>query len=148
MMLSYMFLILDINVITSKLQADLYAINEWYCKNRLRINTNKSNVMLLSSNTRGNDELSLKVHIDIEIIEQVRSIRYLGIEIDDRLSWDIHIKSLTKSLSFKISTLRKLSKFLSSSILNKIYKCTIQPISYIILVPYGETVLYKTEILF
>ena len=60
---------MDINVITSKLQADLYAINEWYCKNRLRINTNKSNVMLLSSNARGNDELSLKVHIDTETIE-------------------------------------------------------------------------------
>ena len=119
---------MDINVITSKLQADLYAINEWYCKNRLHINTNKSNIMLLSSNTRCNDELSLKVHIDTETIEQVRSIRYLGIEIDDRLSWDIHIKSLTKSLSYKIFTLRKLSKFLSSSISNKIYKCSIQPI--------------------
>ena len=92
----------DINVITSRLQADLYDINKWYCKNRLRININKSNVMLLSSNTRGNDELSLRVHIDTETIEQDRSIRYLGITIDDRLSWDIHIKSLTKSLSYKI----------------------------------------------
>ena len=112
---------MDIIVITSKLQADLYAINELYCKNRLRINTNKVNVMQLSSSTRGNDELSLKVHIDTETIEQVRSMRYLGVEIDDRLSWDIYIKSLTKSLSYKIFTLRKLSNFLSSSILNEIY---------------------------
>ena len=60
----------DLNVITTKLQADLYAIKEWYQKNRLRINANKSNVMLLGSNKRGCNELN--VYIDNEKVKQVK----------------------------------------------------------------------------
>ena len=118
----------DINVITSKLQADLNSINKWYYNNRLRINARKSNVMLLTSNMRNNNDLILKVFLNNEIIEQVQSIRYLGIVIDHKLLWDAHIKFLIRSLSYKIYTLRKISKFMSTDILNKVYKFTLQPI--------------------
>ena len=76
--------------------------------------------MLLGSNKRGCNELN--VYIDNEKVKQVKNIRYLGIEIDDKLLWDSHVKNLSKSLSYKIYTLRKLRKFISFKVLNNIYK--------------------------
>ena len=103
--------------------------------------------MILTSNIRGKNDLNLKVHINNEIIEQVKSIRYLGIEIDEKLSWNVHIKSLSKSLSYQVFTLRKISKFLSSSVLNKLYNYTIQPVFDYSCSVWGNCSLYYRNVL-
>ena len=60
-------------------------------------------------------------------------MNYLGLEIDDALTWDNYINRLCKSLYVKISKFVRLSKTLSKEILMKIYNSTIQPtIDYVI----------------
>ena len=60
-------------------------------------------------------------------LQQVNSVKYLGVEVDCNLSWDNHVKQLCRSLSFKVHALRRLSSILNKQLLNTVYKTTIQP---------------------
>ena len=75
--------------------------------------------------TRSSDKLHLV--IDDKPVEQVKPIRYLGIEIDENLKWNSHIAQLSKSLSYKIFSLGKLRHILNKTLLNILYKSIIQP---------------------
>ena len=60
-------------------------------------------------------------------IEQVQSTKYLGIYIDNKLSWDVQCDKLCSSVAGKISVLRRIRQFCRPSTLKLIYERTIQP---------------------
>ena len=110
----------------SQLQICINEIDRWYKNNRLKINTDKTNVMIVSSRAKGiNKELS--VSLNDTKLKQVNSARYLGVNIDCHLTWDDHVKQLCKTVAYKIFSLRRLSSTLNTSLLNILYKSTIQP---------------------
>ena len=59
----------DIKVIIASNFRQIFAIQIWYHKNRLRINANKCNVMLLRSSKRGYNELNVYINN-----EQIRNL--------------------------------------------------------------------------
>ena len=68
-------------------------------------------------------------------------MNYLGLEIDDALSWNNHVNRLCKSLFFKISKFVRLSKSLPKEILTKIYNASIQPVIDYVISVWGCTTL-------
>ena len=54
-------------------------------------------------------------------ISQVRSTKFLGIQIDDKLNYNDHISILSKKLSCTIGTMRRISPLVPPSILKTIY---------------------------
>ena len=104
-------------------------VHEWYESNKLVINTSKSNVMLLStrqmlSNMR---DTALNVFIGNHKLPQCNSIKYLGVDIDNVLSWNLQTDSISKKLVFIISRLSRLKPVLPSQMLMYIYTSIIQP---------------------
>ena len=82
--------------------------------------------MIISSRAKGiHKELNVKLN-DTKL-KQVNSARYLGVNIDCKLTWDEHVKQLCKNVAYKIFSLRRLSSSLNTSLLNTLYKGTIQP---------------------
>ena len=67
------------------------------------------------------------ISVDGDDIKPVTSMNYLGLEIEETLSWNKYIGKLSKKLAFKISKLARLSKSMPKEILLKIYNATIQP---------------------
>ena len=125
----------DVNI---KLKNSVSEVAKWYKRNNIIINTQKSCTMLVKP-LKFNDNSNLNVNIDDCDIENVMCMKYLGLEIDESLTWNNHIAKLSKSLSFKVSKFSRLSKTLSKDILLKIYNSTIQPtIDYAISV-WGQT---------
>lgn len=55
------------------------------------------------------------------VIEKVTEYEYLGVCIDDRLSWDKHIQKVIAKCASLCGILRKLSKFVPVHVLLKIY---------------------------
>ena len=113
----------DVTEVNSKLQENLNQINQWYTNNRLRINNDKTKVMLLKSKSCS----ELNIVVEGKKLEQVNVIKYLGLTIDDRLKWNSHVNNLCKSVAFKVHFLAKLRKYVNSSVLNVLYKSVIQP---------------------
>ena len=115
----------NIEEAASRLQSDVNGLSRWYDKNRLRINIDKTKVMLLSPSKN----YDLVININKQPIEQVKNIRYLGVIIDDKLQWNIHARQVIKSLSYKIYGLSKMRKFIDQDLLNMLYLSLVQPVS-------------------
>ena len=123
-------------------------VHEWYESNKLVINTSKSNVMLLTtrqmlSNMR---DTALNVFTGNHKLPQCNSIKYLGVDIDNVLSWNLQTDSISKKLVFIIFRLSRLKPVLPSQMLMYIYTSIIQPkIDYAISI-WGNTTAHNTVV--
>ena len=108
----------------------LSSVCDWYEGNRLCLNTGKSNTMLVASSrvNISNRSSCLCIQMQDQDIEQVSSMKYLGVHIDDQLTWDKHISELISRLSSKVAWLRRLSTVLPKTLLCKSYNTYVQPI--------------------
>ena len=124
----------NITELKYNIQKCVTVVHEWYESNKLVINTSKSNVMLLTtrqmlSNMR---DTALNVFIGnhklvTHKLPQCNSIKYLGVDIDNVLSWNLQTDSISKKLVFIISRLSRLKPVLPSQMLMYIYTSIIQP---------------------
>ena len=72
-------------------------------------------------------DTDLNVHIGNHELLQCNNIKYLGVDIDNELSWDIQTDSISKKLVFIISRLSRLKPVLPSHMLMYIYTSIVQP---------------------
>ena len=86
-------------------------IHEWYDQNKLVINKSKSSVMLATTRQRilHIDNNNLGVHIGDYKLVQCECIDYLGVKIDETISWNKQTDNICKILVFIISRLSRLS---------------------------------------
>ena len=77
----------DIVELKTNIQKCVPGVHEWYESNKLVINTSKSNVMLLTT-SQMLSHTDLNVCIGNYELLQCNNIKYLGVDIDNVLSWD------------------------------------------------------------
>ena len=104
-------------------------IQEWYEQNKLVINRSKSNVMLVTTRQMFYHmvDKELNVLIGNQKLLQCTNMTYLGVEIDNTLSWDAQTNDVRKKLVFIISRLSTLKMVLPRYLLMYIYTSIIQP---------------------
>ena len=117
----------DPQALNSSLQSRLDLANSWMEKNGLKLNASKTKCMLIHS-PRKKHCPSLNIHLSGQSIEQVRSFKFLGVLINDTLSWDDHINNIVSKVSRKLNLLRRLSWFLPRSLLILFLKSYVFPI--------------------
>ena len=105
-------------------------IHEWYDENKLVINKSKYSVMLATTRQRilQIDNNDLHVHIGDYKLVQSDCIDYLGLKIDETVSWNMQTDNICTQLVFIISRFSRLKHILPSHMLMLIYSSIIQPI--------------------
>ncbi len=83
--------------------------------------------MLVTNKNAPKRNQKLRITLNGHTLEQVKSMHYLGVDVDENITWEVHVKSLTRVLSYKLFTLNKASKYMNSTLLNMIYTRSIQP---------------------
>ncbi len=91
----------------NKIVTYLSDIFEWCRNNKLTINLDKTCYTIFESRNKETPNNLNNIKIDNSIIKGVPSAKYLGIILDENLSWDEHIENLTRNIiktanSFKI----------------------------------------------
>jgi len=86
----------------------------------LKTNYLKSNFMRFSLN-HNLDYYNPQIVIDNHIIKEVNSTKFLGIHVDNNLSWNSHVDSICKKVSSGIYLLRMLSFHCNKKILKMAY---------------------------
>ena len=76
-------------------------LNEWCVKNKLTVNTEKTQAMIISSKPFIGPLHKLSFGNDT--IEFVTETRCLGINIDNRLKWNKQVKNVAKGFSAKVA---------------------------------------------
>ena len=94
-----------------------------YCDaNKLSVNINKTNFMVITSNKRRVREIQL-----IRNIKQKNHIKYLGIYIDKNLSWDQQISHVNNKLAKNTGIINKLRYYVDLRMLKQLYFTLIYP---------------------
>ena len=102
--------------------SELKEIDFWFRANKLTTNINKASKFMLSTASK---KLSTKYSFEIKMgesrLEKVISIKYLGVMLDDQLSWDFHVQYLNKKLSSACGILGKVKYYVDIPTLIEIY---------------------------
>lgn len=93
-------------------------LNEWCVRNKLTVNTEKKQAMIISAKPFTGPLQKLSLGNDT--IEFVTETRCLGINIDNRLKWNKQVKNVAKGFSAKVAQLKRLN-FLPRKVLEEIY---------------------------
>ena len=136
--LSYIIFADDTNVSLSEKKLDtlvhnmnkeIQKVNIWYKVNGLRINIEKTNFMHFAPLNKQYDKnlLTLKFVDSLEPLKQVHSARFLGVNIDDKLSWSLHINDIALKISRITGVMSKLKFVLPSKVLLLLYNSLILP---------------------
>jgi hypothetical protein len=114
--------------ICSTLNRELMLLFNWFCINRLSLNVQKTNCMAFGNKFSSSPTLNIK--IDDKIVTQVTSTKFLGVEIDNKLSWKLHIAKVEQKVSSIIGVISKIRYKLNKEISLLLYKTLIFPHLY------------------
>ena len=99
------------------LNEELKNISQWFKANNLSLNLNKTNYILFSSHRKIIPYVLRKVIIDGMEIPKVTSVKFLGVYVDQHLTWNTHIDQLVDKLAKNIGIIKRISYLLSPNTL-------------------------------
>ena len=108
----------------SNVNKELIKISNWMKTNKICINYGKTVFMIVTNKTLNT---KFQIQIDNSNIEEVKSAKYLGVIIDNKLNWKNQIDSVTKKLSTGCWAIAKLRPFVNLKTLKTIYYTLIYP---------------------
>ena len=118
----------SIQEIELNMNSDLACINEWLLANKLSLNVTKTEFILIGSAHKLNNLVTQPdLKINHKKIKQVCNATVLGVELDDKLSWNRHIDKVAKKVTSGIGAIRKIRDFVDRDTLISIYNALINP---------------------
>ena len=106
----------DLKALEHLMNSELAKVNEWCDINKLSINMGKTNFMIIKSVRKKDVEINLnKSNSDgsSHSLERKQCIKYLGVMIDESLTWKYHIAFVCSRISRNIVIISKLRRYLS-----------------------------------
>ena len=114
----------DLNILVDTINANLTVLADWMNFNKLVINANKTKCMLYSFRE---SNFSPYIKLNGVSLAFVKIFKYLGLQIDDQLSFKHHIACLTSRLAFYQGLIYSLKPYLSIEALKSVYYSCIFP---------------------
>ena len=102
------------------LNIDSNTLLKWFSNNSFKLNADKCKLLI------SNKENDLSIDIEGESIICEKSVKLLGIKIDNKLTFSEHITSICKKVSLKLHALARVSHFMSHDKLRLLMKAFIE----------------------
>ena len=121
----------DISLLNEAINEDLLHVDNWLKSNKLSLNVMKTHSMHISTKPKPkalkikNESLMLRVHVDE--LEVVQKTKYLGVQKDNFLDWNEHIKVTSSKVSKAVGFLWHGKPFLPEETLKTLYTGIIEP---------------------
>ena len=84
--------------------------------------------MVIASHRAVKTARDVRIYYGDSLLEQKRSFKYLGVIVDESLSWNSHISYVVSRAYPKLKLMNRILSFLDPTTLLKIYKAPILPI--------------------
>ena len=122
----------SIYTINNAVNEDLMLLKTWLDEDKLSLNVTKTQSLLIGSRYRIKalerpDSTKLSLSIGEELISSVADTKYLGLQVDQYLSWDQHVLLITKKISKGIGMLQYVKQYFLLKIIQKMYTSLIEP---------------------
>ena len=102
------------------LQIDCDILIDWFHHNFFKLNADKCKLLI------SNRQDDISINIDNEYISCDKSVKLLGVTIDNELTFKEHISNICKKVSLKLHALARVSKFINEDKLRLIMKAFIE----------------------
>lgn len=114
--------------IENKINTDLDNVHKWLIANKLTLNQDKTECMLIGSRQKlqrspNNPQIVIGNHT----IQQVSRKKVLGVIIDEQLKWKEHSDAQCKKISKSIVLLRRVKQFVNQDTLQNMFNALILP---------------------
>ena len=110
----------------TKANTDLENIQAWLSANKLTINVDKTKYMIFSTPKQKCPTLQQNLELNGINIERVNQTRFLGVMIDDKLSWKQHTNMVLSKTRSSLSAITKIANYLNTSCLISLYHSLIE----------------------
>lgn len=107
------------------INSDLILIHSWSIKNNLMLNANKTKCIMVSNQTV--DVRNKNIILNGVVIPFSTSVNNLGIIMNNRLTWDDHVRHVSNKVYLTLRSLNKVNSFLPTSLRKKLVKSLIVP---------------------
>ncbi len=121
----------NLATVKEELQQEAKHIDNWCTDNNMVVSIDKSKGMLLTSKAKQTrlteQDKDLNITLHGTQIENVTQEILLGVLIDNNLSWQPQVQKVRRTILFKLSILRKIRKYLPTSVRTLYYNYYIRP---------------------
>ena len=112
----------------NKINKELQEVTNWFKANKLSVNAGKTNYMLLGTRY-GNAKYvesvpanrDIQVKLDDTNLQKVSSTKFLGVIIDENLTWKNHIDGISKTIARNVGVLNELKCYIPKRVLHSLY---------------------------
>ena len=106
---------------------ELQKIADWFKSNTLSLNLSKTNYILFCSHRKKIPSIQGIIQVDNFKIPQVISVKFLGVHLDQHLTWNIHISQIASKISKNVGILSRIAYILPTRLRLNLYYSLIHP---------------------
>ena len=114
----------DLKELEKTVNQELKLLSQWLNVNRLALNVKKTNFVIFRSN-RKHVNHNVVLILNRKALSQKDHVKYLGILMDQHLSWKYQVSHVSKKISRGVGILAKLKHYLPNYLLSNIYYCLV-----------------------
>jgi hypothetical protein len=116
----------NLDMLIKEVNSEMDKVSDWLKINKLSLNIKKTNFILFH-NRQKRITSEVKVLINGNIIERVVFTKFLGVLLNENLTWSHHISLVLNKVSKNIGVIRRVSKLLPRDIMLTLYTSLIMP---------------------
>ena len=114
----------DLELLTKEIEQELAKVLEWLLANKLIINLTKTHSMLF---TNKKVDRKITIRANNTNLEQKTECKFLGVIVDDGITWKSHINHISSKITKTLAILRLLKYTFPKHILKTLFMSLIQP---------------------
>lgn len=108
----------DLKSLLDLVSIEMTTLKTWFDLNKLSLNLNKTKLMLF---TNRNVNIPVQVTVNEVNIELVQETKFLGVILDDKISWKSHVKYIGSKIARNIGIIGKVKYILNEKSLYMLY---------------------------
>jgi len=112
-----------LKTLANNIEDEMHKLKLWFDENKLSLNLNKTKFMIFSNKRK--EEVSLSIN-NVNI-EKVSEIRFLGVTLDEKLTWKSHILHIKIKMAKSLCILNKVKYSLPYNTMKMLYCSIILP---------------------
>jgi len=101
----------DIDLAEHNVNEDLRNVRHWFCRNGLFCNIKKTETMVIASQNAVKTTRDINIFYGNSILKQQKHFKYLGVVVDESLSWNNHVSYVAFRVYPKLKLLNRISSF-------------------------------------
>ena len=106
-----------------KIQEDIQRVEQWMKSNQLVLNLTKTKSLLFGTAQKLAGATDFKILIQGKEIDRVSNFCYLGVTLDENLSWKEHVGEVFKKVNKRLGLLGRIRSCLTIQAGKCIYNC-------------------------